>query len=214
MSTLDLVLGNVAAWSVQVAVLGVAAAILSRLVPIERPAVRLAFGQGLLALVLGLPLLQPWRASAGEVSWLFAPEPSAAATWAGTLGPGAGAPPSWSLAAAALLVLGAALRLGLVVGGLLRLRALRRLARPVLAPPWLLALRDEVAPRASLVRCGGTGTPATFGIRRPVVLLPPAFESMGRDRQQAVALHELLHARRGDWPFLFGEELLKAALFF
>ena len=68
MSALELALRNLAAWSVQVAVLGLAAALLSRLLPIERPAARLALGQGLLALVLGLPLVQPWRAPAAEGS--------------------------------------------------------------------------------------------------------------------------------------------------
>jgi beta-lactamase regulating signal transducer with metallopeptidase domain len=215
-SALELVLRNVAAWSVQVAVLGLAAAFLSRLVPIERPAARLAFGQGLLALVLGLPLLQPWRAAASEVSWLFALEPSPpAATPADVaFGPVSWVLPSWSAVAAAVLLLGVALRLGQVVAGLRRLRALRLGARPVLAPAWLLALRDGIAPQAALVRCEGTGAPATFGVRRPVVLLPPAFESMSRDRQEAVALHELVHARRADWLALVAEEILKAVLFF
>jgi hypothetical protein len=37
---------------------------------------------------------------------------------------------------------------------------------------------------------------------------------MDRERQEAVALHELLHARRADWLSLVGEEILKAVLFF
>jgi len=215
-SALDLLLRNLAAWSVQVALLGLAAALLSRVLPIERPGARLALGQGLLALVLGLPLVQPWRAAAGEVSWLFAPgsSPAAASSRAGTFDAGPWTPPSWGVVVAALLLLGVALRLGQVGAGLRRLRALRREARPVLAPPWLLALRDEVAPRAALARHEGAGTPATFGLRRPVVLLPPVFESMDRERQEAVALHELLHARRADWLSLVGEEILKAVLFF
>lgn len=215
MSAMDLLLRNLAAWSVQVAVLGLAAALLSRLVPIERPAARLALGQGLLALVLGLPLVQPWRAAAGEVSSIFAPGSSpAASSGAGAFDPAPWTPPSWGVVVAALLLLGVALRLGQLVAGLRRLRTLRREARPVLAPPWLLALRDEVAPRAALARHEGAGTPATFGLRRPVVLLPPVFESMDRERQEAVALHELLHARRADWLSLAGEEVLKAVLFF
>ena len=51
MSALELALRNLSAWSLQVAVLGLAAAVLSRLLPIERPAARLAFGQALLAVV-------------------------------------------------------------------------------------------------------------------------------------------------------------------
>jgi len=37
---------------------------------------------------------------------------------------------------------------------------------------------------------------------------------MARDRQEAIALHELLHARGRDWLPLMCEELLKAVLFF
>ena len=43
------------------------------------------------------------------------------------------------------------------------------------------------------------GTPASFGLGRPLILLPPGFESAERARQAQVALHELLHVRRGDW---------------
>jgi hypothetical protein len=46
------------------------------------------------------------------------------------------------------------------------------------------------------------------------VLLPEGFDAMPRERQLAVALHELLHARRGDWAFLVAEEALVAVLFF
>ena len=59
----ELALRNLAAWSAQVAVLGLAAAALARLFPVDRPAARLAFGQVLMAVVLGLPLVQPWHAT-------------------------------------------------------------------------------------------------------------------------------------------------------
>ena len=101
-----------------------------------------------------------------------------------------------------------------VGAGLVRLRSLRRDSRPLDTPPWLLALRDGVAPRARFLLSDAAGTPATFGLRRPVVLLPPVFESMPRERQAAIALHELVHARRADWAVLMAEEVLKAVLFF
>jgi len=212
---LELALRNLAAWSVQVGVLGLAAAVLSRFLPIERPAARLALGQALLVLVLGLPLLQPWRAAGPAVTW------SAARSSAPSLTPTAGggtfplpASPGWPVVVAGLLVLGAAFRLSRVGVGLGRLRSLRRRARPLEAPPWLRALRDDVAPRACFLLSDETSTPATFGLRRPVVLLPPVFHSMRREAQAAVALHELVHARRADWLALVLEDALKAALFF
>ena len=216
MSALELALRNLAAWSLQVGVLGLAAAALARLLPVERPAVRLALGQALLALVLGLPLVQPWHATAAAVSWSFALAPSTAAL-SGPAVPGANpsmAPPVWPTAVAGLLLLGAALRLSWLGAGLVRLRSLGRRAQPLDAPAWLRTLRDEVVPRARFLLSDETGTPATFGFRRPVVLLPPVFESMDRARQEAVALHELVHARRADWLALLLEDVLKAVLFF
>jgi D-alanyl-D-alanine endopeptidase (penicillin-binding protein 7) len=214
-SALELALRNLAAWSVQVAVLGLAAAALARLLPVERPAARLALGQALLALVLGLPLVQPWHPAAPAVSWSFSLAPSAA------LPPRPNAPGDltpaiafWPAMVAGLLLLGAAARLARLVAGLVRLRSLGRSARPLEAPPWLRALRDEVVPGARLLLCDETSAPATFGLRRPVVLLPRVFESMGRSRQEGVALHELLHARRADWLALVLEDVLKGVLFF
>jgi beta-lactamase regulating signal transducer with metallopeptidase domain len=217
MSALELTLRNLAAWSVQVAVLGLAAAALSRLLPIERPAARLAFGQALLAVILGLPLVQPWHATAPAVTWslAFTSSPASVAPLATPGGaPASPVIPGWPLAAAGLLLLGVSLGLMRVAAGLVRLRSLRRDSRPLDAPPWLLALRDDVAPRARFLLSDAAGTPATFGLRRPIVLLPPVFESMPRERQAAIALHELVHARRADWAVLMAEEVLKAVLFF
>jgi hypothetical protein len=217
MSALDLPLRNLAAWSLQVGVLGLAAAAFSRLFPIERPAARLAFGQALLALVLALPLVQRWHAATPGVSWslAFAPAqgpPGFAATPIAALT----SPliPGWPMAVAGFLLLGVSFRLAQVGAGLVRLRSLRRDSRPLDARPWLLALRDDVAPDARFLLSEEDGTPATFGVRHPVVLLPPVFESMDLERQAAVALHELVHARRADWLVLMAEEVLKAVLFF
>jgi beta-lactamase regulating signal transducer with metallopeptidase domain len=214
-SALELALRNLTAWSVQAAALGLAAFVLMRLLPVERPAARSALAQSLLALVLALPLLQPWSATAATVSWRFALVPT------GPLAPGsvptaASAPGAmdWPLALAGFLALGATLRLGRLGLGLVRLRALRRRARPLDAPPWLLTLKDALSPRTRFLTSPDAALPATFGLFRPVVLLPDAWHAMERDRQEAVALHELLHARRGDWLPLLLEELVKALMFF
>jgi hypothetical protein len=134
---LELALRNLAAWSVQVGVLGLAAAALSRLLPVERPAARLALGQALLAVALGLPLAQPWQATAAAVSWSFALAPS------GALPPASSAPgappagvPLWPAAVVGVLLIGAALRLWRLGAGLVRLRSLGRGGRPLEAPPW------------------------------------------------------------------------------
>jgi len=210
----DLALRNLIAWSVQVGVLALAAAAVGRLAPIERPGARLAFGQALLALVLLLPLVQPWAAATAAVDATLG-----AASAAGGGGAPAAAPagtPRLGLAVVigAVLAVGGALRLALFATRLLRLARVGRAARPLAPEPWLAALRDEVAPRASFAVSEAAGAAATYGLRRPLVLLPAAFAALPRERREAVALHELLHARRGDWPFLVAEEALAALLYF
>jgi beta-lactamase regulating signal transducer with metallopeptidase domain len=202
------------AWTLQVGLVAWAAAVLARLLPLERPTARLRLWQGLLAAALVLPVLQPWRVSLVGVDWTLGlagialpgrADPSSAASSAGT--------PSWALWAAGLLLAGVTWRLGRFALGLARLRALHREAEPLEVPTWLDALRKEHAPRAQFV-LARSGTPATFGVHRPVILLPREFNRMPLDRQRAVALHELIHARRRDWLALAGEELLRAVIFF
>lgn len=212
MSGLDLALRNLLAWSLQAGVLSLVAALAGRLAPVDRPAARLALARALLASVVLLPLVQPWTVASTMVDVSFGLIGSSAAA-----GPGSVAAPGRSLVApvvAAALAGVAAIRLALLALRLMRLRTLRRRSRPLRPEPWLAALRDEIAPRASFAICDEARTPATHGARRPRILLPAFFAAMPRDRQQAVALHELLHARRADWLWLLAEEALKAVLFF
>ena len=215
MSGLSLVLWNVGAWSAQAAALWLAAAALGRLAPVERPAARLALGQAVLALVLLLPLVQPWQ------------EPSAVVRWSSVLGitgPGVAAPlggldgryadAAWPALLAAALAAGALLQLGRLGLGLLRLRRIARDARRFAPAAWLRELRDHTAPAATLVLSDHAAAPATFGLRRPTILLPATFPAMAREKQQAVALHELLHVRRRDWAVQLLEELARAIAFF
>jgi len=214
MSALELALRNLAAWSLQVGVLGLAAAALARLLPVERPAIRLALGQALLALVLGLPLVQPWHATAAAVSWSFALAPSTAAL---SVRP-CPAPirrrrplsgPRQSPASSSSR-------------GPPPVPARRRPRPPALAAtPRPATGRTPVAPDAARRgRAAGpfllsdeTGTrPRSGSSGRSSA--PPVFESMDRPRQEAVVFHELLHARRADWLALLLEDVLKAALFF
>src|SRR5262249_6488166 len=56
--------------------------------------------------------------------------------------------------------------------------------------------------------------PVTFGLFRPVVLLPASFLSLGEDEQRAIVCHELLHVRRRDWLVNLIEELIVVVLWF
>ncbi len=56
--------------------------------------------------------------------------------------------------------------------------------------------------------------PVTFGLRRPVVLVPPDFTSLAPSQQTTVAAHELIHvARRDSLRMLFDEVLLSLLWF-
>ncbi len=215
MSGLELALVNLASWSLQVAVLALAAAVSERLLPIRRPAARLAFSRGLLVLALALPLIQPWPKLAPTRAAPVETAVSAALpARGGALGGVADLAVAWPVAVVALLSTGVLVRLTLSGYGLLRLRALRRQALPYQPPPWLAALRDQLSPRAAFRLTNDTAGPATFGIRDPTILLPACFPALLRQRQTQLALHELLHARRRDWAAQLAEELLKALLFF
>ena len=54
----------------------------------------------------------------------------------------------------------------------------------------------------------------TFGVRRPVVLLPDALRAQPDDIQRAVLAHELLHVQRRDWAWLVVEEIVRAAFWY
>jgi hypothetical protein len=211
--TLELALVNLASWSLQVAALALAAAAAARWLPIGRPAARLAFAQALLAAVLLLPLVQPWRAAAAGLVTATTAAQRAAPRPADASGSPLGLP-AWPGLLAGVLASGALVQLGRLAFGLARLQRLRRRAIAFEAPPRLDALRRALAPRASLALSDEAASPAAFGLLRPTVLLPPAFPRLDRDQQQAILLHELLHVRRGDWAVQLAEELLRAALFF
>lgn len=56
--------------------------------------------------------------------------------------------------------------------------------------------------------------PMTWGMSRPVLLLPSDVEAWPQERLQAVALHELAHIVRGDWGFLILTEAVCALYWF
>ena len=57
-------------------------------------------------------------------------------------------------------------------------------------------------------------SPVTFGVSRPVILLPAGFLEMEQKHQEAIACHELLHVRRSDWLFTLFEEAVRSFLWF
>jgi len=201
-------LANVGAYSLQLTLLAVVGGLAARAMRLRAPGAMLAYWQGLLAACLLLPALQPWRAVAdgrGTVTWETTAGPAA----------GTGSPLALAPVLAATLAVVALLRVGGLALGWRRLARCRERARPLdLLPATVADLPARLGVRARFYVSGEVDAPATFGHRRPAVLVPPAFLEMAPEAQRAVAAHELLHVRRRDWTISVVEETVRAALWF
>ena len=107
---------------------------------------------------------------------------------------------TWLLA---MWALGFAIALGPTVVGMVRLSSVARRARPMVGGRWALlvpsVLRElDVRRKVRFVELDGAVMPMTWGVFRPVVLLPAGdFESTIEQRLD-VLRHELAHVRRYD----------------
>ncbi len=117
--------------------------------------------------------------------------------------PGNALPFDWLSALPWLWALGALAVLGRFLLGMASVRWMTRRASPVVEAGWqrLLALartRMGVDRAVRLWKSDDATTPMTWGLRRPVVLLPQEADSWDEDKRTAVLLHELAHIRRRD----------------
>ena len=60
----------------------------------------------------------------------------------------------------------------------------------------------------------GVTHPVSFGILRPVILLPSSVRTLPRGARKAVIHHEVLHVVRRDWAWHVAEEVVRAILWF
>ena len=105
------------------------------------------------------------------------------------------------------------------LGGLRRVRQVRRAARPA-AEPWQAALgrlsgRLGLRRPVELLESAAVAVPAVMGWLRPVLLLPASTLS-GLSPQQVEALiaHELAHVRRGDLAVNLLQAAIETLLFY
>lgn len=111
--------------------------------------------------------------------------------------------PSLPVLLLGLWIAGSCLVLARVVIGHGMLLHLSRRGRPLHSASWI-SLAERAAEEAGLDRpfelleCDRIGVPATFGILRPVVLLPLSARDWPVERRTAVLVHELAHAARYD----------------
>lgn len=114
---------------------------------------------------------------------------------------------------------GAAVALTLLLAGLVRLRWLATHARPLSDGVWrerahAVANRYRIAAPVRVLQSGHSTLLATWGWRRPVVLLPAGAESWRRDRIEVVLAHELAHVARHDWATQLFASVLRALFWF
>lgn len=212
---LPLSLGNVSAYSVQVAVLTLVGTALVTLLRMRMPAARLACWRALLAGCLALPLLQPWidpRSTVDTDVTSVTEGETLAANAAGA--EGAWFELGWAQLFLAVWLIGTAAWLVRLIVGLVHLRALRRAGTPASLSPAVAEIEALVGASADIRWVLDLPQPATFGLRRPVVLLPAALHGMTAEVQRAVVAHELIHVIRRDWVWVVAEELVRAALWF
>lgn len=195
---IDLFAQNLLVYSAQVFFLVICAALASLLM--KSPRLRLLHWQWILAACLLLPVAQRWRPDdAGDVTIttgpvrVLAPAPAPASK-----------PIPWTGILLGILVAGSAVFGGRLILGAIRIHLYRRNSKqiPALSPEAEFHISHEVT------------VPITFGILRPVVLLPTSFIELKPDLQHAIAAHELAHIRRKDWIFALAEEATRAVLWF
>ena len=192
-------------WSAQICVLALAGVVTIRF--LHQPKARLWAWQGLLLLLLALPLIEPWRVPLPEALPALIEDIGAGAGLRQALGPHAH---HWSRADLLwVIALGAVLRLVWIGAGLLRLRRYHKDSLQLSPPPvpfGSASARWYVHPELS--------GPVTYGWPRASVLLPARFEEMEASMREAIACHELIHVVRRDWLFVMAEELIRVGFWF
>ena len=208
-----LALGNLVAYSAQVVCVVGLATLLWALLRIDAAPVRYGYWRAILALCLLLPLLQGRQAPP--------PAPAATAAVVGAqlaaaeaASPATPASISWTAAIIPILVCGATARLLWIGLSLLRLRRLRRQGERVAETAIHTDLQEIIGTRCEMRYVAQLRQPVTFGLRRPVILLPVDLARHPLEIQQAVLTHELFHVKRRDWGWLVVEEIVCAVLWF
>jgi len=214
---MNLYWSNLLAWCVQIAIVIAACASLPWLFRLRVSRARLWYWHIVLLICLALPLLQPWVKPA--------PSTSNVTVTTGQFRLATAPPPeriviAWPMVALAVLTSGIGLRLLWLGLGLIRLRRYRAIALPLDLPDdeqpgdRFADMRLAIAPQAELLISGNVSSPVTFGLRNPVILLPPRFTGLSVDERASIVCHELLHIQRHDWAIAIAEELVRAILWF
>ena len=116
-------------------------------------------------------------------------------------------------------LVGAVASAGVLLVGLARLRWLSASSSRVKDGPWHRLCADlagscGLGRGVDLLLGPRPGLVATWGWRRPVVMLPVSASEWPAERMHVVLLHELAHVRRGDWVLQMSAEALRCVWWF
>src|SRR6266576_2907421 len=107
-----------------------------------------------------------------------------------------------------------------LAAGLARLAWVSAHAKPIFDEDWMrtvfkLSQFHRLARSVRLLQCGSSlAMPLTWGIFRPVIVLPSDATDWPEDRRRIVLSHELAHIARNDWLLQICAELTRAIYWF
>lgn len=192
-----------------------AAALMKRGSASARHAIWRAAVVAVLALFVLSLLMPSWKVGQTALSIPLA----AAGTVSGTsvAVPEAPAPPRAPVlpALSILWAAGAAALIARTITGAARAHWIARRARVLEVPEFSqFAHQVGVGRYVQVLVSSRAAVPFTFGIWRPVILLPTAAETWTTERRRVVLLHELVHIRRLDWLTQFAVQVACAVYWF
>jgi TonB family protein len=205
-------LPNLMPWYLQVAAIVTVASVLPWLFRVDAPNVRYVYWRAIAVLCLTLPWIQPYRPSQPLIA-----STAADATIAPTaVGAVARTVPqiNWETFLLCVLAIGIVVRLGRLSTGLIRLRHMRRRATVHSVTPADADAQKTLGTHAIICYARQIEQPLTFGVFKPIVMLPQTLVTQSREIQEAVLGHELLHVKRRDWAWLIVEELVVCVFWF
>ncbi len=212
MISTDLV-SNLLTWCLQVAAIVAVASLLPWLFRLDAAGVRYVYWRGVAVLCLTLPWIQPYRTLRASAQTTVAADAAVATSAVSAVAPTA---PhfNWELLLVSLLAIGIVLRLAWLTAGLIRLRAMRRKADRDALVAIDGDLQKILRTHSAVRYVHDIEQPITFGLFRPIVMLPETLCAQPREIQEAVLGHELLHVKRRDWAWLIVEELAVCLFWF
>ena len=205
---------NLLAYSGQIACIVLAGCALPALLRLDAPGVRFVYWRALVVFCLALPWIQARQAVEAVAAVDDSVIPPFISSAPAQVVSAAGAHVNWPFVVAVVISAGILLRLIWMAAGLFYLRRLRSAGSTTPDDGEARELQDALGTRADVRYVPGLTQPVTFGMRRPVVLLPDSLREQSSDIQRAVLAHELVHVQRRDWVWIVGEELVRAALWF